>query len=364
MDAVTLVIPTYDRYGRLVRLLRYLAGAGTGFPVVVLDSSSHEPDERALRSALDAAEASYFRVPSDVPPIEKIAGHIGDVATPLVALCADDDLVVPATLQAAGQHLQEHPACAAVHGRSLIATVKPVRGGNEVVALDPYPQGAVAAATGAERLFSYLTDYFTTFYSVQRTDHLAENLQTATAEGFGHFWGEYFLGCSAVIRGDVERLDDLYLVRECHAGMDTFREQDDRVDFFDFLTLPEYTVLYPAFCERLAELIARTDGVGENEARTTVKRAWWAHNALGLCKEYESAYGAGPLSMAQRAKRIVKRTPGLRGLVPYAQGLALRHSDRGSEELSLNRLLDETSPHHAAFAPIYDALRKPLEERA
>src|SRR5690242_9715163 len=98
LDSLTIVVPTYNRYPFLLRLLRYFRS--THVPhVLVLDSSSIGTPGDELQQLLQEPWIQYRRFPSDRLPTSKIAEGLAAVQTPYAAMCADDDYIVPRALE-------------------------------------------------------------------------------------------------------------------------------------------------------------------------------------------------------------------------------------------------------------------------
>lgn len=351
---LTYVVPTYNRPDRLARLLRYLASQNTESPVLVLDSSDAPADGVDLAGAVAAVRGEILRFAPETLPFAKMRDGLARVSTPYAVLWGDDDMLVPSGVEAALSLLEADASLSIAHGVALIAQLRRAGSRTEMVALDPYPQSVVRAENASARLFDHLTDYATTFYSVHRTSDLLHNLTACVENGFGHFWGEYFLSAMSAIQGGFARVDHLYMVRECHEEMDSMNPGTSRVDFFDFLASPEYGAAYARFRDVLASEIARRDGISVAEATEDVKRSWWAHLALGVPKEYLAEYERPTPGAKARIRRAIKQTPLVGALAAKAQAAVLRGKSGG--ELSLGGLLDPASPYHADFLPVYEAM--------
>ena len=97
LDRLTVLVPTRNRYPRLLRLLRYLASAKPALRVVVLDGSSDETDLGVLDAAVVSAGAQYRRFGPEVSLMAKIVSGLESVETEYVVWLADDDFTVPRT---------------------------------------------------------------------------------------------------------------------------------------------------------------------------------------------------------------------------------------------------------------------------
>jgi glycosyltransferase domain-containing protein len=351
---LTFVIPTYNRPDRLMRLLTYLAQYRAGASVMVLDSSIEIPDQVALDAAIAAAGANYVRFDPSVAPYAKMRDGVARVDTQYVALWGDDDMLVPTGVLSATEALAANPKLSIAHGVSVIANLRQAGSRTEMVALDPYPQTEVHGDNAGARLWDHLVGYATTFYSVHRTQDLLHNLTLCVENGFGHFWGEYFLSAMSAIQGGIGQVDALYMVRECHESMDSVNKTGARIDFFDFISSKGYGSMYEKFRDALAAEIVARDGVSLETAAADVKRAWWGHLVIGVPKKYRSEYELAPSATASRVKRVIKTTTLLGALATRVQAARLRSDTKG--DLSLGALLDPSSPYHADFAPVYAAM--------
>jgi len=202
----TLVVPTYNRPKELGRLLQFLARQGARFPVLVLDSS--RDDVRAAnRAALGAAgvDARHHEFDPAIPPFEKFWCGTGLVETEFASFCADDDLLLVASLDPILAFLAGHPDCAVAHGWYFafrLAAAFELTGvaycGRSID--DPHP---------LDRLYELMRDYEALTYGVYRTVVLqrilgrVQSVQTNMAR-------ELLGSALAVVAGTAVRLPVLY----------------------------------------------------------------------------------------------------------------------------------------------------------
>src|SRR3989304_8112867 len=94
---VTIVIPTYNRYDKLSRLLHYFESSGFPINIIVLDSSIDKKKKpEGLQKLLKQQNIEYVDFPSELFLYKKISNGLQKIATPYVVLCADDDFITPA----------------------------------------------------------------------------------------------------------------------------------------------------------------------------------------------------------------------------------------------------------------------------
>ncbi|HEY0834714.1 MAG TPA: TIGR00180 family glycosyltransferase [Azospirillum sp.] len=185
---LTLLIPTYERPGHLLRLLRYFAAERVPWRVVVLDSSG--PRTAAANKAAVAGvplRAECVTLAPDTHPFDKFRIGFAMADTPYAVLCADDDVVMVEALRACAAHLDGHPDVVAAHGlyfnfideRRL---ANPARHHGEAwYAVPPEARGVLVQnvpwhgpshvqAAPAQRLAALLRRYEALTYAVYRTE--------------------------------------------------------------------------------------------------------------------------------------------------------------------------------------------------
>ena len=109
---ITIITPTYNRPYYLTRHLDYYAG--TGLRIFVEDSSD-VPLEHPLTSA---PHVCYSWKPNR-SFMEKFYALINAVDTPYIALCSDDDFIIPEAIDTCIEWLNEHPEYSAADGQRM-----------------------------------------------------------------------------------------------------------------------------------------------------------------------------------------------------------------------------------------------------
>ena len=107
----TILIPTHNRHNYLDRCVRWFLDLP--YPIVIADSST-----TAWQSSYRSHERiHYIHVPGGIEVyIPKLQKGLAAVATPLVAMCADDDFITAEGLTASLQFLEAHPDYACAQG--------------------------------------------------------------------------------------------------------------------------------------------------------------------------------------------------------------------------------------------------------
>jgi glycosyltransferase domain-containing protein len=109
---ITIITPTYNRPHYLTRHLDYYAD--TGLRVFVEDSSD-TPLEHPLTSA---PHVRYSWKPNR-SFMEKFYALINAVETPYIALCSDDDFIIPEAMDTCIEWLNGHPEYSAADGQRM-----------------------------------------------------------------------------------------------------------------------------------------------------------------------------------------------------------------------------------------------------
>lgn len=356
-DQLTVLIPTYNRYPRLRRLLRYVRSVDLPYRVTVLDSSSDSMDLGELREGLSDSRISHVRYEPSISPVAKLADGLRRVATPYVVVWADDDFLVPAALGEGVRFLEGHRDYSVVHGQAGLFRVASNRDSAAMQWVAPYRQPSLTQETASERLRDHLRHYSVIAYSIHRTESMKKNMECCRTYGFGYTWGELAGGSLSVIQGKVKQLNDLYMLRETHPGMDSWREPSQPFDVFDWVTDPMFPITYDAFRRCLAAELARQDGISVGRAEAVVKEAFWSYVATVLTVKWQAQYGRRQSQARDRLREAAARLPALRQGGRRLQALLQRYR----EPLSLPALLHPSSPYHADFMPIYQMVTKEVE---
>lgn len=368
---LTIVVPTHNRPQFLRRLLRYYRLCGAPYPLHILDSSEGVEPDRVVEGLVGELGASYRRYEPGTGPVRKLADGVGHVATPYTVLWADDDLMVPRTMEAGVRFLEAHPDYSVAHGHSGLFQLTLTQGCPSIAFLGPYRQPAYRDERAGERLLHYFRDSTTLFYSVHRTANLQRNLSRCHACGFGDqqparfihrsdVWAEQLLGCLSLVQGKAEQLDGLYLMRERHAGVDSWEEPTNRVDTFGWVTSPSFSSAYDAFSACLSGAIVEQERLSLMEAREAVKRAFWAALGATLSRKWQVYYGHNGVSGRRRWRDAARRVPGLRRAWRAVRAL-MPGADRA---IALEALLRPSSRYAEDFMPIYRAITTPWVDGA
>ena len=214
-DDLTLIIPTHNRPQFLRRLLYYYAAINETAKFLIVDSS--EPVRAAENRELIAEYSSMLNVThrhmaEDFVTKCRIAVE-EDVTTPFLAFCADDDFLLPDSLQRCLAELKSSPEFSAAQGIMVsLCTSKQ----NRCYAL---PVHNIDNNDAEARFKSLAVDWFSTFYSVYRTADACSAWHAAYQfcdYQRARIFPEFFLSQMSVILGKVKYVPCVYNLREEH----------------------------------------------------------------------------------------------------------------------------------------------------
>lgn len=250
----TLIIPTFNRPVELRRLLDYLAGAGAGFPVSVLDSSA--PAAAALnRAAVSRSplQVRYRAIAEDVDPFDKFLLGAEEVDSRFAALCPDDDIPLMGGLQASLAQLRSQPGICVSHGWYFLFTGE---GAQIDIHTLLYHAPSYIDDDPLQRLHRLVRRYQALTYGVYRTDVLRSVLSRARSMD-SLLWREHLGSAAAVLLGKVGRVERFFMGRR--AGGHAARRNWHPVEWM-IADPGGMMAAYGAFAEALAQLAVEVDG--------------------------------------------------------------------------------------------------------
>jgi len=341
---LTLIIPTYNRPHHLDRLLGYYQGLGFSDTIIVADSSDSEQmvqNESTINAVRPALRMEHRRYDTSIGIATKLSESLAQVSTPYSVVAADDDFFVPNTLGQGTEFLETHSDYSIVHGQAAKFGLEPGRPVYGAISrVSRYTQRTVDLPSASERLTAHLSNYSTTFYSVQRTEQLHGNFRKAVYFESDMPFIELLPSCLSLIQGKAMAMDGLFMLRESHA------KRVDVPGAFDWVTSPDWTLLYGRFCNCLAEELATQDRISVEEAQIVVRQSFW---------RYLVRFLSITPSRPRERNRLQKAAGALPGVRPIWRRL-LRAKAGSQGGMSLASLRRPSSPYYADFMPIYRAV--------
>jgi glycosyltransferase domain-containing protein len=212
---LTIIITTYKRYSFLKRLLSFYFSYKSDVRIIILDSTPYFPEDDTLIKILSHKNIDWRRYNSDIFFAHKIADGCQYINTEYAVLCADDDFLIPPSLDICINYLHEHLDYASAHG--LYFSHK-TSCGNKRFSLAPLYRDGISSEeeTCVERVFSYLcgrTIYYP-MYAVHRALTFkiiwSETKEYVSEEGLS----ELFPSSLSLVFGKMKILPEFYSSRE------------------------------------------------------------------------------------------------------------------------------------------------------
>ena len=213
LSDITIIIPTYNRTRYLRRLLAYFNSQDFNCPLVVADSGNEKQSPETI-DLLNAGHITYKKLPPETTTIEKLCSIISMIDTPFVAVCADDDFLVPKSVAICADFLRKHPDYSMAMGQICVHWLE-INGADIHFKWRPRPfVRSIESTSPTERLELHFKHYSPTFYSIHRSDSFAEKFHATTRMTGNGRLGELALSAISIIEGNVNVLPILYSSRE------------------------------------------------------------------------------------------------------------------------------------------------------
>lgn len=251
----TLIIPTYNRPEYLLRNLSLLEKNNFKHLIIVADSSSDENQDQNKKNIQKInLEIIHKQYDETINGQEKWLDALNSVQTDYVALCADDDLILPYGIDDSVEFLQNNKDYVACQGISVNFTEH----NNNIFINDiEYLLDNTNQEDPLERITSFFTYYEANCYSVFKTPILKKILSTAVDFKTLFFWEIYFC-VYPLIQGKIKRLPSIHSLRNASSPVSAINKywQPDEwvVDEFDFF-MEQYSLFHEKIkkicCEKL-----------------------------------------------------------------------------------------------------------------
>ncbi len=203
-----IVIPTKNHSDFVIRQLNYYASVDCPYTIYLGDSSDQTHTDRVL-SRIEELKGRLRVVHRWIDPgivSHAVVKRLADmVEEKYVAYLGDDDLFVPDGLRDCIEFLESNSHYAAAQGQAVVFGLDKEGAWGEIDNLGRYFIKECEKETPAERLSSFLRDYWVLDFSVHRTEEYREacdcrDLESPRFLSDGAFT-EIVVGCLALIRG-------------------------------------------------------------------------------------------------------------------------------------------------------------------
>ena len=211
-DDITLLIPTHNRHGYLRRIIDFYKGME--IRILVADSTpAHFP-------GILENNVTYLHLPDLMLP-QKLAQALLKVKSTYVAMCADDDFLIPSGIAECVSFLQSHDDYSSAQGNVLVYHKTGMF--DKKVKFNPayldISSRMIDEQTPLKRLKQFFNPYRTIFSSIHRTVNL-KYAYSSELKIRNLYLNEYLSGIIPICAGKNAELPIFYQVREFSSSSD------------------------------------------------------------------------------------------------------------------------------------------------
>lgn len=349
---ITLLIPTMNRSDFLKRLLNYFADTYCKYQIRIGDSSDfHYIDEtkKTVRELECKLNINYYQH-SGLNLSKSIKQLIQKVSTPYASIIADDDFLVPKSLERCIDFLELNPAYIACHGIGAVFRLRRSGPYGQFDNIWEYQLPSREEETASKRFLNHLSEYSNNLFSVYRTPILKRMFENDAVPDKS-LENDLLPSCIAAILGKCKKLDCFHIIHQIH-------EQQGFVDHYDWITSQNWFPSYQIFYNTLSEELRKQDNISIDKARAVVKQAFWIHLKYKSNSHFRNCYGTSgnTFSIKQKIGRIF----GIKKMWNVVKNI--QYKIHPSKHITLPVLLNPFSPYHVDFIPIYRAITNAQQE--
>lgn len=307
----TLLIPTFNRHKYLERILKYYAPYQ--LKILVADSSA-EP----YKGYKSLHNVEYLHLPGENLP-QKTAFALMHITTKYVAMCADDDFIIPDGIKECLAFLNSNPDFAAAQGNCLSYKKKLLVTGklSFSVLYKRYLSYRISQNDPFERAERLFDPYRTIFTAI----HYTKNLRLAYNERIeikNLFLSEYLSGIIPIVMGKYIELPVFYQVREY--AEDSGDKTTANLDLI--IHNPQHREEYQVFLNYISEIICRITGCAEAFANQRLQKIFYDFSQSLIPAHKKNKL----LPLAKRAVIFLYKIPTVvkKGLLKIGKGPTIR----------------------------------------
>ncbi|MGH8616191.1 MAG: TIGR00180 family glycosyltransferase [Burkholderiales bacterium] len=253
-DAFSLIIPSHNSARFLRRLLSYLRRIEYQGRIHLVDSSTGEDRAVVERAQVDWPELwlEPFFYPNTLSFPAKLIDALGRISSPVVMLCADDDFVVPETLERCVAFLRDHPDHVVARGKSAAFNLNRLQKagveGKTQATFTVQPMHAYPQIETVERLLAFMRRYSSTFYSVGRRVAMRDALVATCAVTENIIFFQYLWSCLTVAQGMVWTTPELLYIRHMRpSSISSVMSRESYEHWPLLITAPDFAAQYAGF---------------------------------------------------------------------------------------------------------------------
>ncbi|MBX9977646.1 MAG: TIGR00180 family glycosyltransferase [Alphaproteobacteria bacterium] len=279
---LTLIVFLKDRSDFTKRLIKYLSMVRYPYPVYFADGSIDETNKIYINSLKNENFSfTYKRYPKDLTLSDfykKSYQTISDIHTPYVMIADNDDFPIHEGQAKAIDFLEKNPDFVGCNGRVLGVSLSPDSGipyGKNIFFHRYYCQTMdvpvnVDQKSAMDRIDSYLTNFYSIYYSVFRTESLLTThlfIKDLNFSDLGIY--ELFFSYMQLSQGKIHSLDATTYIRQKGSSQTAAAQKDWFHRLFYTKWLDD--------CQKAIGTVAKTIGKNENKNEEECYAILYAH---------------------------------------------------------------------------------------
>ncbi len=316
---ISIITPSLNRSEFLIRALRYYIKTGFKGYICIGDSSDTYHAEKTndfIKTVKDQLNIIYQYFPKTVDVGLVFKELVFGAPTPYSVYAGDDDLLIPRSLEKCAQFLEGHPEYIAAHGLRIAYKLKTGGEFGQIDHIRYARQHIWESDKASERWAGYVRDAASTQYYVHRKETWQRMYRDINSVP-DRYLGPEFLPCSlTAISGKVKQLD-------CLATVFQIQYKDnkpfgwDTTSLFDLATHPNWSVSVQGLRKSIVEALMEQDGISEKEANEIFDREFWWHVKSFFAWQYQKKYGNLQPGHAELAFNIANSCESVYALITY-----------------------------------------------
>ena len=350
---ISLLIPTINRSDFIIKYLNYLKENGFQGQVLIGDSSGQEhfcATKNFLKDFYCKFEIKQYSHPN-MYPYQCINHMLKDINCPYSMFIPDDDILIPSTLEKCVSYLEENPDYSGVGGMSVLCGIS---SGDykKIMSISRYMIRELDAESATDRVYDFASNYTVIAYTLARTEQFKKRFPEHS-ENFNVETGNELMPCVLLAaQGKVKMLDELFVVRQIHQRRILLPA------VFDSILKPHWASSTTYFIEYLSRIVAEEDSISYDEAYPVAKKAieqLLIRQIISKYSEVKSSFWKKP-----SFRSAIKSIPGSKKTINKLRSLrTIFTASRG--EISLQALLNSSSPYNEDFVPAYKSITQSRE---
>ncbi|MFC2004694.1 TIGR00180 family glycosyltransferase, partial [Chloroflexota bacterium] len=282
MDAISLIIPTYNRPHYLHRILNYYDKYcdSEKYEIIIADSSSSENKRQNKNTVkyFPNLNILHSKHPSDIHQYSKILSSLDQIKSEYCVICADDDFVTPNGIEQSVDFLEKNRDFTVVQGYYIGFKVRgDVEKESQFWWKYSNANQSITFPNPQDRLCYHLSNYITTtFHGVHRTDFLKMAFTETSRFTDDFSFGELLPTMLTLIYGKLKCLDLLFAARDS-GTIRIHTSPEYQKTLADFIKEGTYNDKYAKFRDCLSMHLSKESQLDIEESKKIVDDAMSAY---------------------------------------------------------------------------------------